>query len=35
MLTGIGIIRAGYDSRDLQSKKGKRIIRAGFGSKDF
>ena len=35
MLTGIGSIRAGYDSRDLQSKKGKGIIWSGFGSKDF
>ena len=35
MLTGIGIIRAGYDSRYLKSKKGKGIIWAGFGFKDF
>ena len=31
MLTGKGIIRAGYCSE--QSKKGKGIIRAGYGSK--
>ena len=32
MLTGKGIIRAGYGSKDLQSKNGKRIIRASYGS---
>ena len=30
------ITRAGYGSKDLQSKEGKGIIRAGYGSKlDF
>ena len=33
MLTGKEIIRAGYGSIDLQSKKRKGIIRAGYGSK--
>ena len=31
MLTGKGIIRAGYGSKDLRSK-GDGIIRAGYGS---
>ena len=36
MLAGRGINRAGYGSKDLQSKGGKVIIRAGYGSKlDF
>ena len=34
MLTGQGIIRARYGSKDLQSKKGKRIVRAGYGSSE-
>ena len=29
MLTGKGIIRAGYGSKDFQSNKGDGIIRAG------
>ena len=33
MLAGKGINRAGYDSKDLQSKKEKGNIRAGHGSK--
>ena len=33
ILTGKGIIRAGYGSKDLPSKKGKGIITAGYGSK--
>ena len=33
MLAGKGINRAGYDSKDLQSKKEKGNIRAGYGSK--
>ena len=33
IVAGKGIIRVGYGSRDLQSKKGKRIIRADYGSK--
>ena len=33
ILTGKGIIRAGYGSQDSQSKKGKGNIRAGYGSK--
>ena len=33
IVAGKGIIRIGYGSRDLQSKKGKRIIRADYGSK--
>ena len=36
MLEGKGINRAGYGSKDFQSKGGKRIIRVGYGSKlDF
>ena len=36
MLAGKGINRAGYGSKDLQSKGGKVIIRAVYGSKlDF
>ena len=36
MLAGKGITRAGYSSKDLQSKKRKRIFRTGYGSKlDF
>ena len=35
MLTGKGIIRAGYGLKDLHSKKGKGIIRAGYGPKGF
>ena len=33
MLTGKGIVIAGYDSKDLRSKKRKGIIRVGYGSK--
>ena len=33
MLKDKGIIRAGYGSKDLQSKEGKGIIRAVYGSK--
>ena len=33
MLTGKGIIRAGYGSKDLRFNKRKGIIRAGYGSK--
>ena len=33
MLWGKGVNRAGYGSKDLQSKGGKSIIRAGYGSK--
>ena len=33
MLAGKGINRAGYGSKDLQSKGGKGIIRAGYGFK--
>ena len=33
MLTGKGVNRAVYGSKDLQSKKGKGIIRAGHRSK--
>ena len=32
MLTGKGIRRAGYGSKDFQSNKGDGIIRAGYGS---
>ena len=36
MLTGKGVNRAGYSSKDLQFNGGKGIIRAGYGSKlDF
>ena len=35
MLTGKGIIRTGYGSKDFQSNKGKGIIRALCGSKNF
>ena len=36
MLTGKGINRVGYGSKDLESKKRKGIIRVGYGSKlDF
>ena len=36
MLADKGITRAGYGSKDLQSKGGKGIIRAGYGSRlDF
>ena len=36
MLAGKGITRAGYGSKDLQSKKEKGIIKAGCESKlDF
>ena len=36
MLAGKAVNRAGYGSKDLQSKGGKGIIRAGYGSKlDF
>ena len=35
-LAGKGVNRAGYGSKDFQSKGGKGIIRAGYGSKlDF
>ena len=33
MLVDKGVNRAGYGSKDLQSKGGKGIIRAGYGSK--
>ena len=33
ILTGEGIIGAGYGYKDLKSKGGKEIIRAGYGSK--
>ena len=33
MLAGKGITRAGYDSKDLQSKKRKGFIRVDYGSK--
>ena len=33
ILTGIGISKVGYGSKDLQSKKRKGITRAGYGSK--
>ena len=32
LLTGKGINRAGYGSKDLNSKKGEGITRAGYGS---
>ena len=35
MLIRKGIIIAGYGFKDLQVKKGKGIIRAGYRSKDF
>ena len=36
VLAGKGVNRAGYDFKDLQSKGGKGIIKAGYGSKlDF
>ena len=36
ILADNGINRAGYGSKDLQSKTGKGIIKAGYGSKlDF
>ena len=36
MLAGKVVNRTGYGSKDLQSKGGKGIIRAGYGSKlDF
>ena len=36
MLAGKGVNRAGYGSKDTQSKGGKGIIRAGYESKlDF
>ena len=35
MLTGIGISKVGYGSKDLQSKKRKGITRTGYGSKYF
>ena len=36
MLAGNGVNRTGYDSEDLQFKRGKGIIRAGYGAKlDF
>ena len=36
ILTGKGIDRAGYDSKDLQCKRGKGVVRAGYVSKfDF
>ena len=31
MLTGKGINRSGYSSKDFQSNKGKGIIRTGYG----
>ena len=33
LLTGKGINRAGYGSKDLKSKKGEGITRAGYGSR--
>ena len=33
ILTGEGIIGVGYGYKDLKSKGGKEIIRAGYGSK--
>ena len=33
MLADKGVNRAGYSSKDLQSKGRKGIIRAGYGSK--
>ena len=35
MLTGKGIVRAGYGSTDLRSKKGKGTVRTGNGNKKF
>ena len=36
MLTGKGMLRAGYGNNYFQSKEGKGILRAGYGSKmDF
>ena len=35
MLAGKGILRAGYGSEYLQSKKGKGILRAGCDSRDL
>ena len=36
MLTGKGMLRAGYGNKYFQSKEGKGILRAGYGSKmDF
>ena len=34
MLTGKGILRAGYGSKNLQSKKGKGMLWAGYGNKE-
>ena len=33
MWPGKGMLRAGYGSKDLQSKEGKGILRAGYGDK--
>ena len=33
MLTGKGILRAGYGSKDLRSKERKGILIAGYGNK--
>ena len=33
MLTGKGILRAGYGSKDFQSKEGKGKLTAGYGNK--
>ena len=33
MLTGKGILRAGYGSKDLQSKNGKGILKASYENK--
>ena len=35
MLAGKGINRAWYASKDLQSKGGNKVARAGYGSKGF
>ena len=34
MQTGKGMLRAGYGSKDLQSKEGKGILRASYGEKN-
>ena len=35
-LTGKGVFRGGYGSKDLRSKEGKGMLRAGYGtSKSF
>ena len=35
ILSGKGVLRAGYGSKNLQSKIGRGIVKAGYGNKKF